>query len=809
MSSMLGSIVRPAVRALSARPGLSATVVGSLSLGLAVTAIAFGVLDAAVLRPFPFPEPDRLVGIGSAYPRLNRPLGFFEAMSAPEYLDVRDGARTLDRVLAFDLNNEAIVFGDRPERVFTAFVWADPLTTLGINAAIGRGFTREEIEGGAAVAIVSDSLWRNVLGADTGVIGRQVRWNGRPVEIVGIAPPRTRIYGTDVWMPMGDRPATLPRDRRQFNVMARIVPGTPLEMVQRELEQIARRIELAHGPGFPEYERFQLGARPWTEIDGWGYAGVNVIALAALALLVVLIGANLAGLLLARAGARRHESAVHLALGAGRGRIVSNLLAEAAVQGLSAAALAVGLTWVGLRLLPVVMPAGILPGEAALGLSPRLVGGVVAGALALTALIGLVPAWQLARVKPADVLNAGASRAIGSRTTRRLHEWVVGVELAAATAVTAAAMLLAVHTGRVLRVDRGFDTSGLIVTRVTLPVAKYDGERSLAFFDAALERVRALPAVAAASASNQPPPGVFSRSQFEIAGQTTASAQTLPSAFYTTAASGYRETLGLRLEQGRWFDETAPDTGPREVVVNRTAADRFFPTAGAVGQRIRIVGPANDGSFAEIVGVVSDVRNAGLVANPAPEIIGSVRQIPARRRTQLYLAIRSTGDPGAVVGDVRQIVQSLDPDQPIYAISTVEEQYEGGIAARRGAAWLLAAFCGVAIALAGLGVFGVLTYAAADRAREIGLRVALGGRRSSIVRLMLAQAARPLVAGIGVGALAVVLGERYLAAWLFGVQPNPIVLALTVLALFAIGILAGLVPSLRASRLSPLDALRQ
>lgn len=802
-------LLRPVWRALSARPGLSVIISGALAVGLAANAVMFAVIDAAVLRPFPFPEPDRLVGVGAAYPRLNRGLSFFEVVSAPEMVDLRRESRTLEDVLGFDLNNEAIVVGEEPFRVFTAFVWSDPFATLRTAPAMGRAFTPAEVESVAPVAVISDALWRSVFQADPAVLGRPFRLNGRVFEIIGVAPPRTRIYGTDLWVPMFDRPDTLPRNRRQFNVLARLAAGATPEMVGQDLEQLARRIELAHGDSLPEYGDFTFGTQPWTEVDSWSLADVSLVAFGATGLVLLLVTANLASLLTARAAGRRREAAVRAALGASRARIATGFAFESFVQAACGAVAGFGLAWLAIRVLPAVAPVGLLPAEVALELNLRVVLGLAIVAAATAAIVGALPALQLARVEPSEMLNEDGRGTVGARSTRRVHAVVVAFEVAAAMIVTGAAALVLVHTGRLLQVDRGFDTSNLATMRITLPVSQYDGERSLVFFDTLLERVRALPAVESASASNQPPPGVFSRSQFEIDGQVAPAGSTLPTTFYTTAASGYRETLGLRLVRGRWFDETSSVSGIREVVVNETLAARYFGDTGAVGRRVRVVGPANDGSWADVVGVVADVRNTGLAADPQPEMMASVRQIPDRRRTQLYVVARYRADDAAVVADVRGLVRALDPVLPIYAISTVDRQFEGGLGSRRAAAWMLALFCVLATGLAGLGIFGVLTHAVSERAREIALRVALGGPRRAIVRLMLAQAMRPVFVGLVIGAIGVTFGERLISSWIFGLRPEPAVTALAGALLLAVGVLAAMWPAVRASRLSPVELLRR
>jgi hypothetical protein len=336
--------------------------------------------------------------------------------------------------------------------------------------------------------------------------------------------------------------------------------------------------------------------------------------------------------------------------------------------------------------------------------------------------------------------------------------------------------------------------------RLTLPLPKYDGDRSLLFFDALVERASALPDVAAVSLSNQPPPGVFSRAQFRIEGRPPASP--LPSAFFTTAGSRYRETLALTLVRGRWFDERAERAGVREVVVNEAAVARFFADEDPLGRRIVVSPPHWDTRPAEIVGIVRSVRNRGLVPEPA------VRQIPARRQSQLYLVARGRTGTDGILDGVRSIVRELDPEQPVYAVSTLARQLQQGVLQRRAAAVLLAGFAALALVLASVGVYGVVSRAVLSRTREIGVRAALGAGRGALRRMIVADAVRPVVAGVLLGAALLYGGSRLVAAWVFGVRPELGPVLGAALVILAAGALASVAPAVRAGRIDPIEALR-
>lgn len=800
------SLVRQAWASLRSRPGLTATVVLSLAVGLGANAALFAVVDGAILRPFPFPEPDRVVGVGAGYPKINRPLGFFETLSGPEYLDIST-VSSLTHVAAFDLGNEPVLIGDTPERVFTAFVWSDPLLTLGLPASIGRSFSEEELRTAAPVAVVSRAFWQTQLGGDPQAVGRPIQVAGRAHTVIGVMPERTRLWDTDLWVPMAESAASIPRNRRQFNVLARLAPGVTLDQANADLSRLAAGISSTHATQFQEYEGFTMAARPWTQIQVWGFSGVTTIVFGAVGLLLLLVASNLAGLLAARSAERRGEMAVRTALGAGRRTLVAQLATETLLQTLSGAVLGLGIAWLATQTLPSIMPAGLIPVDADISLSPRLVLFAMSLAVVSGLVMSLAPTLQLIRTAPAEILTAEGGRASGSRSTRRLHQAIVAFQVAAAVVVAGSATMLTMATLRLLQVEKGFNSENLLNARFTLPLTKYDGTTSLAFFDTLLERARALPSVEDATLSNQPPPGVFSRFTFAVAGRSAESSGRMPSMFYSTVGSSYPATMDIRLLRGRWLNDAAPITAPREVVINETLARRYFADEDPIGKRVQVQGAANDGAWADIVGVAADVRNAGLVGQVQPEMFASVRQIPDRRRTQLYFIARTRGDATAVLPEIRSIVKSIDPGQPMYAIGTVDESYAAGLSTRRAAAGVLTAFSVLAMGLAGLGIYGVLSHAVSARTREIGLRFALGADGRSVMTLMLGQALRPVVIGLAAGVAVVVGAQQYLSSWLYGTTPEAGPLVLVSGVVLVVSLAASVWPILRAGRLSPMAAL--
>jgi putative ABC transport system permease protein len=797
-------LIHQAWRAVRARPAHALLIILSLAAGVAANAVIFAVVDAAVLRPFPFPDPHRIVGVGAAYPRTNRPLEFFEALSGPEYLAIREQARSLERTTGFDLGNEPVMIGPTPERVFTAYFWDDPLPVLGMVPLVGRSFSTTELDTMAPVALLSHRYARAMSDSPDSLVGTSIRVGGVPRTIIGILPPRVLLYGTDLWLPMTSAPGALPQNRRQFNLLARVAGGSELATVEAELARIAAGISGEHTAANPEYRDFRLHARPWTEIDVWGFRHVSTITFAAAALLLVLIASNLANLMLARSSERSGEMAIRAALGAPRGRLAAQVLVEMLMLAAAGGLLGVVLTFAGLQVVAASF-GDLLPDGAVLAMNERIILFAFLLSAVAGAVVAVAPVLQLIRREPASILSS-ENRRFAAGGTRRIQRTIVVCEVTTALVVTGSALLLSLNVHRVLSTDPGFSHEHMMAMRVTLPLPKYEGPRSMAFFDAVTERVGSHVSVASVTLSNQPPPGVFSRAQFSIEG--VADTTRPRSAFFTTAGARYGETLGFTLVRGRWFDARAGGDAVREIVINEAAVTRFFDGEDPIGRRLLIAPPHSDRRPTEIVGVIRDVRNRGLTVDAAPEIIASVRQIPDRRQSQLYLVVRGRDGVETLLADVRGVLAGLDAEQPVYAVSTIASLYESGVSARRAAAVLSAVFSIFSLGLAALGIYGVVSRTVHSRRREIGIRAALGAGRAALRRMVVLDAIRPVALGLVAGLALILAGHRVLANWLYGITPEPTALLATGSILLAVGLLASALPAWRASRIDPAEALR-
>jgi len=609
---MLTHDLRSALRVVIRRPAFTAVVVVTLALGIGANAVIFSTVDAVVLNPFDFREPDRVVGIGTEYPRLGRELGFFERLSAPEFADIREQSETLRDVVSFDLGNRQLTGGDVPQNLLTAFWWGDVLPTLGLDPGLGRSFSRPDIEEGEPVVMISHRTWQARFAGEESVIGSTVRVDGDPYTLIGVFPPEADIYGTDLWMPMWADPEVMPRDRRQFQIIGRVRSGHDLTDVNAELETIARRTEAAWGPEFEEYGGWRLEAATWADINAQNLRPAAMILLGAVGFVLLLVCANVASLLLSRSTRRRREIAVRSALGAGRVRIARQLLTESVVLALLGGVVGILVAWGGLRLLVAHLPLQLLPTQATIEMNLRVLGYSAGLSLLAGVLFGMAPAFQAVRADLQQTLASASGRSTGGASRRRWQSAFVVVEVALALVLLVGAGLLVHSFVKMQTVDPGFDPSDVLNMRLTLPWNEYQGDAIFGFFDELVRRVEEIPGVEAVAATSQLPGSLFINEQFTRPGEATASGERLPTTFVTMADDGYLETLGIPLVRGRTFDRNDVSGQPLAAVINEVLAQRYFGDTDPVGQTIKVGAPDEPGPRVEIVGMVATVRNRGV-----------------------------------------------------------------------------------------------------------------------------------------------------------------------------------------------------
>jgi putative ABC transport system permease protein len=798
-----------AVRSLRSSPWLTAVVVLTLALGIGAGTTVFTVVDNVVLNPFSYPEPDRLIGVGPVYPKLGRELSFWETISPAEWQDIRDQSETLERVVSWDMGNRAVTVGDRTENLFSAFWFGEAFGTLGVTPALGRGFTASEIENGDPVAILSHRIWATRFGADSSLVGEAVLVNGNPYTLVGVMPPGTLVLGTDLWLPMPVSPSEYARGRRQFQVLGRLAAGATLADAERELALIADRIEGEYAAEHPEYEGWTLVPMTWTDVNVRLLKPAALALLGAIGFVLLLVCANVASMLLSRSTRRRREMAVRTALGARRGRIVRQLLTESVMLGLAGAVLGVGLSYLAVGALVTALGSMSLPVPGEIVVDGRVLGFSAFLGLGTGILFGLAPAWYAARPDVRGMLQADSGATAGT-SRLRFQRGLVGLEVALALVLLVGGGLLVNSFLRMQRVAPGFDPTDVLTMRLTLAWERYEAEEMEPFMRELTRRLEEHPAVAAAATTTQLPPQVFGQSRFWVEGEDLGTEATLPTAYTTIASPGYFDALEIPLLAGRLLAESDLEGNTMVVVVNEAAADRWFGGASAaLGKRFKLGGPDADNPWWEVVGVVGSTQNRGLDAPAAPEVFASVRQLPTANN-QHFLVIRAPGAVGTVLPVVREIVAAMDPQQPVYAVRTMEEMYSAASVERRVATVTIGVFSLFALLLAAVGIYAVVSYGVAQRTREIGVRMALGADRGRVRGLVVRQALVPVALGLIVGLGGAVVLGRVIEGLLYEVAPADPGTYVAVVALFAtIAGLASYLPARRASSLDPVAALRE
>jgi putative ABC transport system permease protein len=809
--STLSQDLRYAWRTIRKSPGVAVVVIVSLALGIGANTLIYSVVDGIVLRPFPYPNADRLVSIGVTFPALSGERRFIEAISPPEYNDIRTGVKSFEKAFAFDLGNRNISGGDQPERVFTGFVWGDPMASVGVRPFLGRSFRPEEtLAAGPAVAVISHRIWQSRFGGDPAIVGRSIRVNGTPTEIVGVMPPGFLLIGTDLWLPMAVEPLAIPRQARQWTVIARLRDGATLAQANAEMKALAGRTEREYGRERKEYVGWKMEVDTWTNAVVGEFKPAAAILLGAVALVLVIACANIASLLLARATARQCELAVRRALGAGRSRIARQLLTESLLLAVTGGLAGFGLAYALLGPTSSLFPEQLRSAGIVATLNGRVLLYTLGASIASGLLFGVAPAIQGWRGGGREWLNgaAMAGRLTMSAGGRRVRNAFVVAEIALSLVLLVGAGVLLRSFTRLQRVDPGFDTRNVLTMRLSLPREQYKNDAVGVFFDEVSRRLAAAPGVRAAGATTQFPPGNVFSTQIAIDGESRTGDQ-LPTVDITNVAGDYFASLGYTLKAGRFLARTDDDKAPLAAVITEAAARRFFSGASALGRRIAL-GDRTPPRWVEIVGVVGDVRNHGLAEAAAAEVFVPVRQQLAGWNNQLFLTIRTTSDPLAMMPAVRRVIATLDPQQPVYVIRTLDDAFSEAVSQRRAAMLLITIFAGVALVLAAVGIYGLMSYMVNERTHEIGIRMALGAAGGDVLSLVVRQTIRLVVVGAVLGLAGAVGMGRALTSLVFEVKPSdPTTLAGVTLLLIAVALAATLVPAVRATRVTPLVALRR
>lgn len=803
----LAQDARLALRSLRRDPGLSALVVLTLGLGIGFATALFSVVDSVLLRPLPYADAEQLVYLWQN----DRATGTArEAMGSADFYDFRDRTRSFEGVAMWGRYEASIQRdGADPVQLRLAVVHHDLDDVLGIVPTIGRGVTVDETEGaGGEVIVLGDGLWRSAFDADPAVVGRDVVLDGVPTRVVGVLPPRASLLmggDVDAWRPLRMTPAQATRNPHAYRAVARLAPGVTPAAAQADAERLATALEAE------DNANANRGAlvEPVDDFLRGDARGTLFALLAAVGVLLALATLNVTNLLLARAAARKGDTAVHTALGSGTSRTVRRHLAATLSLSLAASALGALLAWATLGGLGGLMP----PALSALGtptLDGRVLGFTMALAMSLGVVLGLGPALSAARVDPATSLSGAGRGGAGARRSVHTRKTLVGAQAALATLLLVGAGLLGLTVQNLGRVELGFETDQVLRGSVALPSNRYPVDFSvypqlterLDFIREALRRVSDLPGVeAAALVTNHSLDPGFTNS-IAIEGRPPDPARGEPTTRMVTP--GYLDVAGLRLVQGRWFEEGDDADAPGVVLLNRTAAERYFPDGDALGSRIAFWGLG----FREIVGVIEDERVAGPRTEAPPAFYTSLLQTPPAGGVLTFM-LRTSADPRAAAPGLRRVVRDIDPQLAVFDVATMDETLALAKQRERFVTALLGAFALMALVLAATGVYGVLSYSIARRRRELGIRKALGADRGRLRRMVLSQGAGLVAAGIAIGLVTARLGARLVESLLFGVESNsPLPYIAAAAALLFVALAASLLPAARASAVPPAHALR-
>ena len=816
--------LRYAIRSLAQSPGFTAVVVLTLAFGIGGTAAVFSALDAAMLRPLPYPEPDRLVVLDVTVTWSGQSTDSI-GWSYPKFETMHGATSMLEHVVARAGRDVTLAGGAEPVRLSAEAVSPAYFALLGARAAIGRVLVDgDDAETTASVVVLSHVTWRSVFGGDSAVLGRTVRLNGVPAVVVGVAQPSFRgLDGTAAaWVPVHALPRlTFPgaldqRWAHEFSSFARLKPNVTLAQARAEMATIGRIVDEAHPmPGGGASWGTALTPLDAARVHRPGRTVLFVLAGAA-GLVLLLVCVNVASMLLARAVAREREIVIRSALGAGRRRLVQQLLTEALVLAVAGGAAGLGIAVWGLELLRATIPDSVSShGVAFLRADAlRLELGSVAftGAVAIAAglLAGLVPAWRLSRPDAAATLRAGASqgRGLGSLRRMTLRGGLVAAQVALAAVLLAGAGLMLRTLAELAAVRLGFEAEGVLSVRYAVPPAHTTLRDPALFHAAVLERFRAIPGARDVAMSGCAPLAGCVSIPFvsRIDGRPPFSESDAPSVRMHHVSDDYFRLLGVPLLQGRTFDARDQATSLPVIVLSVTAARKIYGTLSAVGRQIApTVDPFNE-HMGTVIGIVPDVKQLRVQEEPQPDIYVSLRQAPFNELTVL---MRTAGDPLALLPATRAAMRELAPDVPLYDVKPLPRLVRDATARERLISISLTAFAVLGLVLAALGVYGVLAFSVAQRTHEVGVRMALGARAADVVRLVARQGLVMVAVGLGAGGALALIMTRMLRGLLFGVAPSdPLTLVGVLALLVVVAIAAAVLPVSRATRVDPIVALR-
>jgi putative ABC transport system permease protein len=815
--------LRFGARLLRKDAALALVIIAILAVGIGAGTSIYSLIDACLVRSITYPVVDRWVAVHAYLPGQKT---FVNYMSVPEMLEVQQLHELFEDVGAIHGDGFTLTQGQYPERVAGTWVSANAITMTGVTPVLGRVFRQDEDRpGGPRVVVLSYELWQRRFAGDRNVLGRVMQLNDIDYTIIGVMPHYYGLWGGELWVPVQLDLGNSDRSDRRNWIIAVLRKGVTEAQANARLHALSKQLEQQYGIATPEYRDWDLSVWNIREAINGAVKPALLVLAGAVGLLILVVCANVAVLLLARATSRLKEVALRTALGAGRARLLRQMLTESLLLAFTGAVAGICVSIASLPLLVHLIPSEYLNTEPEL---VRVDHDAVAVACAIAAfmgiLFGIVPALQVSKQDFVETLKQGGSKIGGSRFGRFARNALITVEIALSLVVLAAAVLMAQSYRRLEGIDLGFRADHLLTFELSLPDTRYGRADQISnFFSRALQELRSAPGVTSAAAASGRMMGerttdLFSR-DFSIEGRPSEDARAAENAVFRVISPDYFQTIGARILQGRSFSEQDGRDAPPSAIINQTLARQYWPAGDAVGHRIRLGRQygrreAFSGSDAEersltIIGVVSDVRQVRVIDAP-------IRQefyVPLAQQTNppriMNVLVRSTMEPSALTDSARAAIRKVDAEQPIYAVTTMDRLVADSFGPNRLTLFLLIFLSAIVLLLACTGLYAALSYSVGQRRREIGIRMAIGAKSYDVLRLIVSEGAYLALSGVALGLLAAVALTRLMQSLLYQVTASdPMTLFGVALTLAAVAVIASYIPARRAARVDPTAVLR-
>lgn len=808
MDSVLQDI-RYGIRALIGRPGFTVVAILTLTLGIGINTAIFSVVDAVLLKPLPFKDPDRLV---AAWKTLPEGADEQQSLSGDLFLDWKELNQTFDHMAIYAQWSFNITGGDRPDHIDGMKVSADFFSTLGTQALLGRTFFSDEDKPGKSdVVVISNQIWQRRFGSAQDIIGRHITIDDRDKEIIGVMPNSFSFFyeGIDVWVPEPLDLAQLKAAKQKesfYRIIARLRPGISIEQAQgmlaAEAEQLAP-LDIEHREGLG------LGVGSLKENIVGEFQTAFLVMLGAVGLVLLIACANVANLMLARAISRSKEISIRAALGASRLRLARQFLTESLLLSIVGGAAGILVAAWGVGSIVKLIPEGV-PRLIEVGIDGRVLIFMLSISLLTGIIFGLIPAIQASRPDLNTSLKESGRSNTADPAKHRLRNMLVVSEITLSIVLLVGAGLLIRSFIRLQAVDAGFNKENLLTVPVGLSSKKYgDSQKLNQFSEQVIEKIEAQPGVASVGATLLLPlSGSDAESEFTLEGSPVALPGEKPKARINVVSEGYFEAMGITVLAGREFARSDREDSPQVTIINETLARHYWPDGDVIGKRIKFGRLDNDAPWMTIIGVARGVRHNKLQVEPESEVYLAQSQSPVFFPFVTFV-VRTTIKPEAAIASVRDAIWSVDRDQPAYDIKTMNERFSDSIGEQRAQLFLLGLFAAMALVLSAIGIYGVISYSVSERTHEIGVRMALGAQTANVLSMILKQALKLSLAGTAIGLAAAFAVTRLMSSLLYGVSATDVVTFIGVpILLTLVAIVASYIPARRATKVDPIVALR-